>query len=96
MSKWVEIRDAVEKEITVSGVAEEVRKNILAVLANEAVPAVDAFLDKFAAGVKAEAARETGWCKVRDAVVIPYAIHGIMWVSKYVIDRTLTETEKTE
>lgn len=96
MSKWVEIRDAVEKEITVSGVAEEVRKNILAVLANEAVPAVDAFLSKFADGVKAEAARETGWCKVRDAVVIPYAIHGIMWVSKYVIDRTLTETEKTE
>lgn len=96
MSKWVEIRDAVEKEITVSGVAEEVRKNILAVLANDAVPAVEAFLSKFADGVKAEAAIESGWCKVRDALVIPYAIHGVMWVSKYVIDRTLTETEKTE
>lgn len=57
-----------------SGIAEEVRKNILAVLANEAVPAVEAFLDKFAAGVKAEAANETGWCKVRDAVVIPYGM----------------------
>ena len=76
-----------------SGIAEEVRKNILAVLANEAVPAVEAFLDKFAAGVKAEAANETGWCKVRDAVVIPYAIQAIMWVSKYVINRTLAETQ---
>ena len=94
MSKWVEIRDAVEKEIQVSGVAGEVRKNILAVLANEAVPAVEAFLDKFVAGVKAEAVNETGWNKVRDAVVIPYAISGVMWVSKYVIQRTLAETEK--
>ena len=93
MSKWVEIRDAVENEIQVSGVAEEVRKNILAVLANEAVPAVEAFLNKFADGVKAEAANETGWNKVRDAVVIPYAIQGILWVSKYVINRTLTETQ---
>lgn len=93
MSKWVEIRDAVEKEIQVSGVAEEVRKNILAVLANEAVPAVEAFLNKFADGVKAEAMNETGWNKVRDAVVIPYAIQGILWVSKYVINRTLTETQ---
>lgn len=93
MSKWVEIRDAVENEIKVSGVAEEVRKNILAVLANEAVPAVEAFLNKFADGVKAEAMNETGWNKVRDAVVIPYAIQGILWVSKYVINRTLTETQ---
>lgn len=93
MSKWVEIRDAVEQDIQMSGIAEEVRKNILAVLANEAVPAVEAFLDKFAAGVKAEAANETGWCKVRDAVVIPYAIQAIMWVSKYVINRTLAETQ---
>ena len=93
MSKWVEIRDAVEQDIQMSGITEEVRKNILAVLANEAVPAVEAFLNKFAAGVQAEAANETGWCKVRDAVVIPYAIQAIMWVSKYVINRTLAETQ---
>ncbi len=93
MSKWVEVRDAVEKEIQISGVAEEVRKNILAVLANEAMPAVEALLDKFADGVKAEAVNETGWNKIRDAVVIPYAISGVVWVSKYVIQRTLAETQ---
>ena len=94
MSKWTEIRDSIEDEIKISGVAEEVRKNILTVIANEASPAIEAFLDKFTAEVKKEAENETGWCKVRDAVVIPYAIHGIMWVSKYVIDRTLKETAK--
>lgn len=93
MSKWVEVRDAVEKEIQISGVAEEVRKNLLAVLANEVTPVVEAFLQKFADGVKAEAASESGWSKVRDAVVIPYAIQGVMWVSKYVIQRTLAETQ---
>lgn len=93
MSKWVEVRDAVEKEIQISGVADEVRKNLLAVLANEVTPVVEAFLQKFADGVKAEAASESGWSKVRDAVVIPYAIQGVMWVSKYVIQRTLAETQ---
>lgn len=94
MSKWVEVRDAVEKEIQISGVAEEVRKNILALLVSEVTPAVEAFLQKFSDGVKAEAANESGWNKIRDAVVIPYAISGVMWVSKYVIQRTLAETEK--
>ena len=94
MSKWTDVRDAVEKEIQISGVAEEVRRNILAVLVNEAEPAVEAFLDKFVAGVKAEADKETGWCKIRDAVVIPYALSAIVWVSKYVIQRTLVETSK--
>ena len=92
MSKWVEIRDAVEKEIQVSGVAEEVRKNVLSMLADEAVPAAEAFLAKFVEGVKAEATTETGWCKIRDAVVIPYGIHALVWLGKYVIDRTIKET----
>ncbi len=96
MSKWVEIRDAVEKEIEISGVAEEVRKSILELLAAEVTPAVETFLQKFVAGVKAEAEHETGWVRIRDAVVIPYAISAVMWVSKYVIERTLMETEKAQ
>ena len=96
MSKWVEVRDAVKKEIEISGVAEEVRKSILELLAAEVTPAVETFLQKFVAGVKAEAEHETGWSRIRDAVVIPYAISVVMWVSKYVIERTLTETEKVQ
>ena len=92
MSKWVEIRDAVEKEITVSGVAEEVRKSVLSMLANEAIPAAEAFLGKFVEGVKAEAEHETGWNKLRDAIVIPYGIQALTWLGKYVIDRTIKET----
>ena len=92
MSKWVEIPDAVEKEITVSGVAEEVRKSVLSMLANEAIPAAEAFLGKFVEGVKAEAEHETGWNKLRDAIVIPYGIQALTWLGKYVIDRTIKET----
>ena len=45
---------------------------------------------------QAEAETESGWCKIRDAVVIPYAISAVMWVGKYVIERTLMETEKVQ
>ena len=96
MSKWVEVRDAVKKEIEISGVAEEVRKSILELLAAEVTPAVETFLQKFVAGVKAEAETESGWSRIRDAVVIPYAISAVVWVSKYVIERTLIETEKVQ
>ena len=92
MSKWVEIRDAIEDEIKISGVAEEVRKSVLSMLANEAIPAAEAFLGKFVEGVKAEAEHETGWNKLRDAIVIPYGIQALTWLGKYVIDRTIKET----
>lgn len=94
MSKWTEIRDSIEDEIKISGVAEEVRKSVLSMLANEAIPAAEAFLGKFVEGVKAEAEHESGWCRMRDAVVIPYGIQALTWISKYVIERTLRETAK--
>ncbi len=94
MSKWVELRDAVEANIKINGIDEELRKDMLSLLASEVTPAVETFLHKFADGVKAESEHETGWCKIRDAVVIPYALSAIVWVSKYVIQRTLVETSK--
>lgn len=94
MSKWTDVRDAVEKEIQISGVAEEVRRSVLSMLANEAIPAAEAFLGKFVEGVKAESEHESGWCKIRDAVVIPYGIQALTWLGKYVINRTIVETAK--
>ena len=94
MSKWTDIRDSIEDEIKISGVAEEVRKSVLSMLANEAIPAAETFLGKFVEGVKAEAEHESGWNKIRDAVVIPYGIQALTWLSKYVIERTMRETAK--
>lgn len=93
MSKWTDLRDSIEQDVELSGIAEQVREDILACLANEVAPAAEAFLDKFIEGVKTEAEQETGWCRFRDAVVIPDCISLLLQLSKYAIQRTLAETQ---
>ncbi|MCI7331770.1 MAG: hypothetical protein SOZ01_09090 [Selenomonadaceae bacterium] len=93
MSKWTDARDSIVNDLQISSVTEQMRADLLQCLANEATPAVEAFLGKFTDAVKAEAEHESGWCRFRDAVVIPGCISLLLQLSKYAITRTLAETQ---
>ena len=41
---------------------------------------------------KAQAAQETGWCKIRDAVVLPLVLQGAVYVVKTVLEKTVQQT----
>lgn len=48
--------------------------------------------DGFAASVKAQSADESGWCKVRDAIVLPALIEGGLWLVEAVLKKTIEKT----
>ena len=98
MSKWTEIRDGALDAMKQGAlnVAEETKQQFLVNFIEAGVPVVEEYAAQFTAKVKEQATNETGWTKIRDAIVIPFAISAVMWVSKYVIERTLIETEKVQ
>lgn len=95
MSKWVDIRDAIVKELNIDNVTEEVKQRITRAILSECLPAIEQAVDKFVAQIKEQAKTERGWCYWRDAVVLPAVMQGAVWLVKLVLDKSLAPTVKT-
>ena len=72
MSQWTNFRDAIEGEIENVKLDELAKQELTKNLVDNVMPAVDAWVDKLSAGLTEEAKEETGWCKIRDGIVLPY------------------------
>jgi hypothetical protein len=94
MSKWTDFRDAIEGEIENVKLDELAKQELTKNLALNVMPAVDAWVDKLAGGLTEEAKGESGWCKIRDGIVLPYVLKAIMYVGKQALERTLANTVK--
>ena len=94
MSQWTNFRDAIEGEIENVKLDELAKQELTKNLVNNVMPAVDAWVDKLAGGLTEEAKGESGWCKIRDGIVLPYVLKAIMYVGKQAVERTLANTVK--
>ena len=94
MSSWTNFRDAIEGEIENVKLDELAKQELTKNLVNNVMPAVDAWVDKLAGGLTEEAKGESGWCKIRDGIVLPYVLKAIMYVGKQALERTLANTVK--
>jgi len=94
MSQWTDFRDAIEGEIESVKLDEMAKQELTKNLALNVMPAVDAWVDKLAGGLTEEAKGESGWCKIRDGIVLPYVLKAIMYVGKQALERTLANTVK--
>lgn len=92
MSKWTEIRDGIVDAIDVKDVTEDVKQKVTSALLAEVLPTIENAVDGFTATTKAQAANETGWCKWRDAIVLPLVMQGAVYVVKTVLTKTVTQT----
>ena len=92
MSKWTETRDAIVDALNVQDVTEQVKQDVTAAVLKEVLPIVENAVDSFTETTKAQAAQETGWCKIRDAVVLPLVLQGAVYVVKTVLTKTVTQT----
>ena len=93
-SKWVEFRDAIEADVENMKLGEEAKQELTKNLVENVMPAVDAWVDKLAGGLTEEAKGESGWCKIRDGIVLPYVLKAIMYIGKQALERTLANTVK--
>ena len=92
MSKWTDFRDDVVEILDVEEVTEQMKQELTKQLVESILPSVTAVADNFVSKVKEQGKNESGWCKVRDMLVLPLVINGAI----YVVDKVLTKTlEKT-
>lgn len=58
-------------------------------VATRILPAVREMAEAYVAAVKASAGTESGWCKARDALVIPALVSCGLWVTEQAISKVI-------
>lgn len=53
---------------------------------------VESAVDAFCATTKEQAKTESGWCKIRDAIVLPLVLQGSVYIVKMVLSKTVAQT----
>ena len=92
MSKWTDVRDNVVDALHVSDVTEDVKQHVTSTLLSEVVPVLENAVDSFCAATKEQSKSESGWCKIRDGVVLPLLLQGCVYVVKLVLSKTASQT----
>lgn len=92
MSKWTEIRDNITDALNVDDVTEQVKANVTVTVLDEVMPIIEKTVDDFTETTKMQAKTEDGWCKIRDGIVFPFVLQGLVFVVKTVLQKTVKET----
>lgn len=92
MSKWTDVRDNVIDTLHVEDVTEDVKQHVTATLLSEVMPVIENAVDSFCTATKEQSKSESGWCKIRDGVVLPLLMQGGIYVVKLVLSKTVAQT----
>ena len=94
MSKWTEIRDGALDAIKQGtlNVAEETKQQFLANFIEAGVPVIEEYAAQFSAKAKEQSTGEEGWSKIRDAIVIPFAVQIGIYIGKQILQTVQTQT----
>ncbi len=92
MSKWTDFRDDIVESLQVEEITEQVKRNLTKQIVESILPAVKTAADGFTAKIKEQAKTETGWCKIRDMLVLPLVINGLIYVVEMVLTKTMEKT----
>jgi hypothetical protein len=92
MSKWTDVRDNIVDALHVEDITEDVKQHVTNTILSEVMPVIENAVDSFCATTKEQAKTETGWCKIRDGVVLPLLMQGGVYVVKLVLSKTIVQT----
>ena len=91
MSNWVDIRDSLVEAMQIEKVGRELKNELIVWLSKEGIGFAQAFADEVIKECKEDAPKEKGWCKIRDAFVLPVALNIGMYILKMVLTKSLEE-----
>lgn len=92
MSDWVTFRNKIVDSLNIDEITESTKSNFARWLLETILPLAKAYGEKFISEIQAQAASETGWCKARDMIVLPFVINGGLWLVEKVLNKTVEET----
>lgn len=96
MSKWTDVRDNIVDALNVDVVTDDLKNQVTNTLLEQVLPIIENAVDSFAEKVKAQAPQESGWCRVRDGIVLPLILEGLVFVVKTVLTKALDENVKVK
>ena len=82
MSAWTDLRDGVIDSLHFDEVTEEMKQEFTGWLIETVLPLAKTAADSFTAQTKEQAKNESGWCKVRDLIVLPAIINIGLWLTE--------------
>lgn len=88
MSNWTDFRNELLNSLHFDKVTEEMKEAFSEWLLKELFPALDESGRKFVAQIKEQAKSESGWCKVRDLIVLPLIINIGLWAIEKSLEKT--------
>ena len=91
MSRWVDIRNSIVAALNVEEVTEELKNKVTTVIVDEVFPGIEKAVDNFVEKIKQQAPNETGWCRIRDGIVLPLVLEGLVFVAKTVLTKSLKD-----
>ena len=94
MSKWTEIRDSIEDALKIEDVGKNMKNDFVNWLGAEGIEFAQKFVDRIIDECKTDAPTETGWCKIRDAFVVPVVLNIAMYVLKMVLTKANAENNQ--
>ena len=92
MSDWTKIRDSIEDAIKLDAVGKTMKNDFICWLGNEGIDFAQKFVDRIIDECKTDAPAESGWCKIRDGIVLPLVMEGAVFVVKTVLEKTVVQT----
>lgn len=84
---WVKFRDSILDKIQIEEVTEDMKEAFVKWFKETVFPAVKEAGYEFVTEVKKQSEKETGWCKVRDLIAIPFMVEGSLWVIEYTLNK---------
>ena len=88
MSAWTDFRDGIIDSLKFDEVTEELKQELTNWLEDTCLPLAKTAADSFIIQIKEQSKAESGWCKVRDLIVLPAIITLGLWL----VEKSLSKT----
>jgi hypothetical protein len=89
MSNWTDFRNSLIEALHVNEVTEEIKQDVTKTIVTEVLPPIEDVLKDFCKKIREQAPTESGWCRIRDGIVLPLVMESIIYIIKYVLNKTL-------
>lgn len=96
MSTWTDMRDKALAEMKegISDVTEETKQKFMDEAIGSGIPVLEGYAEAFTAEVEKQSVDESGWCKIRDMLVIPALVKTLMWMAKRIVTHVAEKAAK--
>ncbi len=88
MSNWTDFRDSIVDSLQFDEVTDTMKQQFTNWLIETCLPLAENAASSFISQTKAQAKNETGWCKIRDLIVLPAVINGGLWLTEKALNAT--------